>query len=166
MANESTAKGTRFTRWLSCVGNVALVLMMVLTTVDVCGRYFFNRPVLGAYEITEYLMLIMVFSYLALAQAEKAHINVDIVYNRLPHKLQAILERFNYLVCLVLWLLVVGMGVFNVYELKRSGDMSTLLKIPDYPFGIFLVIGGIALCMEFFSDLVRPPPPRQGAGAP
>jgi TRAP-type C4-dicarboxylate transport system permease small subunit len=154
MADERSKKGGRVTVWLSQVGNLALTVMMLLTTADVCGRYFFNSPVLGAYEITEYLMLIMIFAYLALAQAEKAHINVDIVFNRLPGKWRSFLERFNHFVCFILMVLVVVMSVRHVFELKKAGDMSTLLKIPDYPFGIFLVIGAAALCIEFFRDAV------------
>jgi TRAP-type C4-dicarboxylate transport system permease small subunit len=35
--------------------------MMCLTTVDVVGRYVFNSPVLGAFELTEFLVLILIF---------------------------------------------------------------------------------------------------------
>jgi len=62
MANPPGLKKKRsLSTYLSYVGNFALAAMMLLTTADVIGRYFFNAPVLGAYEITEYLMLIMVF---------------------------------------------------------------------------------------------------------
>ena len=72
MTTPSTQKKKRsLSTYLSYIGNIALALMMLLTTADVLGRYFFNAPVLGAYEITEYLMLIMVFSFLALAQSRK-----------------------------------------------------------------------------------------------
>ena len=127
--------------------------MMLLTTADVIGRYFFNAPVLGAYEITEYLMLIMVFSFLALAQSAKVHIHVDIVFNRLPAGLKQFLLRFNHLVCLLMMLLVSWMGIQRVFELKKTGEASVLLKIPDYPFAAFLVIGCLVFCTEFLKDV-------------
>jgi TRAP-type C4-dicarboxylate transport system permease small subunit len=148
-------KRRSFSTYLSYIGNFALAAMMLLATVDVIGRYFFNAPVLGAYEITEYLMLIMVFSFLALAQSAKVHISVDIVFNRLPARLQPVLERLNHLICLMMMILVSWMSIQRIWELRRTGEQSLLLKIPDYPFAIFLVIGCLAFSIEFFKDVFR-----------
>lgn len=156
MANPPALKKKRsLSTYLSYIGNVALAAMMLLATADVIGRYFFNAPVLGAYEITEYLMLILVFSFLALAQSAKVHISVDIVFNRLPVRLQRALERLNHLVCLLMMILVSWMSIQRIWELKRTGEASVLLKIPDYPFAVFLVIGCLAFSFEFFKDLFR-----------
>lgn len=143
-------------RFISYIGNFAIAGMMFLTTADVIGRYFFNYPVLGAYEITEYLMLIMVFAFLAFTQSEKAHISVDIVFIRLPRRIQAFINRFNHLVCLLLMIFVTWRGIHNIFDMEKSGEASTLLKIPDYPFAIFLVIGTLALCLEFLRDVLEP----------
>lgn len=156
MADATRSKKKRyFSTYLSYIGNIALAAMMLLTTVDVVGRYFFSAPVLGAYEITEYLMLITVFAFLALAQAEKAHINVDIVFNRLPDKLRFILERFNHVVCFLMMALVTWMGIHHTVDIKATGEQSLLLKIPDYPFAIFLVLGCTVFCIEFFKDVFK-----------
>lgn len=156
MTTPSTRKKkSSLSTYLSYIGNAALAFMMLLTTTDVLGRYFFNAPVLGAYEITEYLMLIMVFSYLALAQSQKAHINVDIVFNRLPAWLQRVFERFNHIVCLLVMILVTWKSAQRIAELKNTGEASLLLKIPDYPFAIFLVIGCLVFCIEFFKDAFK-----------
>lgn len=156
MANRPGVKKKRsLSTYLSYIGNVALAAMMLLATVDVIGRYFFNAPVLGAYEVTEYLMLILVFSFLALAQSAKVHISVDIVFNRLPARFRHILERLNHLICLLMMILVSWMSIQRIWELKRTGEASVLLKIPDYPFAVFLVIGCLAFCIEFFNDVFR-----------
>ncbi len=156
MANPPGLKKKRsLSTYLSYIGNIALAAMMLLTTADVIGRYFFNEPVLGAYEITEYLMLIMVFSFLALAQSAKVHINVDIVFNRLPAGLRHVLERMNHLVCLLMMILVTWMSIQRVWELKKTGEASVLLKIPDYPFAFFLVIGCLVFSIEFFNDIFK-----------
>ena len=156
MANPPGLKKKRsLSTYLSYIGNFALAAMMLLTTADVIGRYFFNAPVLGAYEITEYLMLVMVFSFLALAQSAKAHISVDIVFNHLPAGLRHVLERLNHLVCLLMMILVSWMSIHRIWELKRTGEASVLLKIPDYPFAIFLVIACLIFCIEFFKDVFR-----------
>ena len=40
--------------------------MVLLTCVDVVGRYFLNRPLTGAFELTEHAMGALVFSSLPL----------------------------------------------------------------------------------------------------
>ena len=159
MTNRPQSKKKKsLSTYLSYIGNGALAAMMLLTTADVLGRYFFNSPVLGAYEITEYLMLIMVFSFLAFAQSKKAHINVDIVFNRLPVGLQTVLERFNHIVCLLMMIMVTWKSAERILELRKTGEASLLLKIPDYPFAIFLVIGCLVFCVEFFKDVFESQP--------
>ena len=167
MADPSRLKKKRsFSTYLSYIGNVALAAMMLLATVDVIGRYFFNSPVLGAYEMTEYLMLILVFSFLALAQSARVHISVDIVFNRLPARLQSVLERLNHLICLLMMILVTWKSIQRIWDLKRTGEASVLLKIPDYPFAIFLVIGCLAFCIEYFKDVFRSPYTDTERGGP
>ena len=151
---SSLQKARVVSRFLSYIGNSAIAVIMLLTTADVIGRYFFSSPVLGAYEITEYLMLIMVFSFLAFSQSQKAHISVDIVFNRFPAALKRFLARFDHFLCLVMLILVSYMGVHRVLDIIKSGASSTLLKIPDYPFAVFMVIGCIVLCIEFFLDVL------------
>jgi TRAP-type C4-dicarboxylate transport system permease small subunit len=141
-------------RYLSYIGNAALFVMMCLSTADVVGRYLFNKPITGVFEITEFLMLIIIFSYLALTQSSKSHINVDILVPHLPTKLQLIIERFNHLLCLCFMILITLMGVEKAIELKEVGEASTLLKLPNYPFAYFLVFGCFVFCLEFIADLI------------
>jgi len=136
------------------IGNIALAGMMLLTTADVIGRYIFNSPVLGAYEITEYLMIILVFSFLAYTQSEKGHVNVDIVYNHLPTKVRKAFECFNHLVCLIMLILLSWRGIHRVIDIYNAGQESILLKIPDYPFAIFVVIGSVIFSLEFLKDVL------------
>ncbi len=155
----------QFSRYLSYIGNIAIAGMMFLSTVDVIGRYFFNSPVLGAYEITEYLMVIMVFSFLAYAQSEKAHISVDIVFNQLPGPCQNVINRVNHFICFILMLILTWRTVYAAIDIKHSREASLLLKIPDYPFAMFTVIGCIALSIEFFKDAFMLAPQKEKEAA-
>jgi len=42
------------------VGRVILAVMVVLITVDVVLRYFFNRPIKGSYELIEFMLVLIV----------------------------------------------------------------------------------------------------------
>jgi TRAP-type transport system small permease protein len=135
------------------LGNIALMGIVLLSTADVIGRYCFKAPVLGAYELTEYLLVISVLAYMGITQKDKAHVNVDIIFNILPHKAQFVIEKINHTICLLMLILVTWMGVVKTLNLLKSREESILLKIPEYPFAIFMVISFAILTIEFFIDV-------------
>ncbi|MBN1847550.1 MAG: TRAP transporter small permease [Deltaproteobacteria bacterium] len=140
---------------LSYIGAVALFLMMSITTVDVVGRYLFNAPILGVYEMTEYLVLLLIFSFLAVTQSSKSHITVDIVASFLPRKFQIYMEMFTHLLCFLLMCLIAWMGFEKALDLMATKDTPPNLGIPMYPFAFFLVLGCILMCIEYLRDLLQ-----------
>lgn len=144
-----------FSPVLSYVGAAALFGMMTLTTVDVIFRYAFNSPILGAFEVTEFLVLLVIFSFLGYTQSQKSHISVDLLFNLFPKKLQTVIEVFNHAICLFLMILIAWMGIVNALDLMEAGEGSPNLGIPDYPFAFFLVLGCIITCIEFARDCIQ-----------
>src|SRR3990172_12028496 len=63
----------------------ATFVMMCLTTADAAGRYLFNRPITGDYEVTEqYLMVAMVFLGFSYAYRGGAYIRVTLLVDHVP----------------------------------------------------------------------------------
>ena len=61
-------KDNRFARatdsvvtFMAYIASVVLMLLMFITTADVVGRYFFNEPLTGVFDLTHFAVLIMVF---------------------------------------------------------------------------------------------------------
>ena len=71
-------------RVLGTVAATVLFAMMVLTFVDVTGRKLFTRPVYGAYEITEFLMGMLIFCALPLVTAREGHVSIDVLDHLVP----------------------------------------------------------------------------------
>jgi TRAP-type C4-dicarboxylate transport system permease small subunit len=140
---------------LSYLGAVGLFAMMLLTAGDVAGRYLFNKPILGAFELTEFLVLILIFSFLARAQAEKNHVSVDLLVGRFSKKWRSVIGIINHAVCLGLMGLFVWMTTSRAMELNEFSEASSNLGIPKYPFALFVVIGFAALGLEYVRDLIR-----------
>jgi TRAP-type C4-dicarboxylate transport system permease small subunit len=71
-----------FVAWLkrALAGAVALVLfaMMLLTVVDVVGRYVLHRPVAGSFELMQFMLAVLVFTALPLVTVDRAHITVSL----------------------------------------------------------------------------------------
>ena len=140
---------------LSYVGVFSLFTMMCLTTVDVVGRYLFNRPITGVFELTEYLVLILIFSFIGYTQSQKGHVAVDILLPLLPPRLKKLVDVANHLVCLGLMGLITWMGVEKAFELRMVGEASPNLQIPAYPFVFYLVLGCFVMCVELLRSVVH-----------
>lgn len=149
-----TKKIKKLSTLFGYLGAVALFFMMLLTTADVAGRYLFNSPIIGAFELTEYLVLILIFSFLCNAQSHKDHVSVDLLFQKFPKKIRDIANILNHVACLLLTALIVWMSFLKALELKEVGEASPNLVIPDYPFVFFLVAGCVVLCLEYLSDII------------
>jgi TRAP-type transport system small permease protein len=146
-------------RAMSGVGAGVLVLMMFLTAMDVLLRYFLNRPISGAMEITQYMMLIVVVSGLAHCTVEKSHIRVEVLIERCPPKVQTMLYAFTSLLSLGLFSLITRQAVVYAGFFLDANLTSPVLFIPAYPFAIILALGTAVFCLalvaEFFYFLSR-----------
>ncbi len=61
-----------------------LFCLMLLTCADVVGRYFFNEPVTGAFELTELLLAATIFCALPLVTLREQHVTVDLLDDFTP----------------------------------------------------------------------------------
>ena len=140
--------------YLAYIGAFSLFAMMCLTMADVGLRYIFNRPILGVFEITEFMVLILIFSFLGYTQARKSHVSVDLFMMLFPKRLKILIELFNHLACLAIMTLIAWMGVDKAVELMEAGEASPNLALPTYPFVFFLILGCVVMCVEFTKDII------------
>jgi len=144
-----------FSYVLARLGCLALFMMMGLTVVDVVMRHALNAPILGSFEITRYLIVILIFSFIGYAQSQKAHVSVDIFVNTFPQKAQSLIELFNFSVSLIVMILITWKGYEKAMESMATGDKPMNLPIPEFPFVFFLALGCGIMCIELFRDILR-----------
>ena len=141
------------------MGAGVLVAMMLVITTDVCLRYFFNRSILGTYEIVSYMMVVIVGLGIAHTAVEKGHINVDLVVSRFPPGTQAIIESIVTLVGCILFCFIAWQSVIQAKTQQLAGTTSEVLGVPVYPF-VWVVFAGSAvltavLLYQFAESLSR-----------
>ncbi|NLU99000.1 TRAP transporter small permease [Marinomonas sp. UCMA 3892] len=70
-------------KWLAfffeLIAAATLFALMILTCVDVVGRYFLNHPLIGATELTEIGLAIVIFSVMPVVTWRGSHIVVDLI---------------------------------------------------------------------------------------
>jgi TRAP-type C4-dicarboxylate transport system permease small subunit len=63
---------------LGYVAAAVLMALMLLTCLDVGGRYLFNHPLWGGFELTEMMLAALIFAGLPLVSLRNEHVTVDL----------------------------------------------------------------------------------------
>jgi C4-dicarboxylate transporter DctQ subunit len=120
--------------------------------VDVVLRYFFNSPIGGVLQFSEYVLLYIPFLAAAYVLKDDSHIRIDIILNRLSPKVQAALNMVTSVFGILVLLALSYYGTYITFDYYRRG-VPTLkyYKIPE-----FLVIMVIPLgCFLFALQFIR-----------
>ncbi|MBW1801866.1 MAG: TRAP transporter large permease subunit [Deltaproteobacteria bacterium] len=146
-------------RYANMAGISIVILMMLMTVADVVLRYFFNRPILGAYELIEFILVIVVFFAVAYTMAQDRHVSVDVLITRLPDPARYTLTSINTLMGLGIALLITWRTVLFALAQKFRGVTSPALHISVYPFILLLALGAallfLVLLAQYFDALGR-----------
>lgn len=123
--------------------------MMLLTFVDVWGRYIFNSPLPGAFEITELMMAALIFAGLPLVTAAGEHVSVDLLDFSLPKMLRQVRDSLIHLLCAIMLGFLSYRLWIKAAEQAGYGDQTAVLLIPIAPVTYFMslstAVSGIAL---------------------
>ena len=136
---------------LGAAAAAILLAMMALTVVDVVARYVFSRPVRGAFEVTELMLLVLIFAGLPLVSHGDEHVTMDFIDRMLPPRAVPVLIRVvNALVAAVFFFLTWQM-IIKANRIAGYGDTTDVLRIPVAPFVYFMaaMIGLTALVHAF-----------------
>lgn len=141
------------------VGLAILLLMMFLTVGDVVGRYFFRMPIPGTFEVTNFMLALIVFLTLGYTLSHKGHISIDFIICRFSARTQGIIDSITNLASLILFCLVTWQAVLYARRLYLGHNVSGILSWPIYPFVIVAAIGSLAFCLvlliNFLSSIVK-----------
>ena len=134
---------------LGTIAGILLFCLMTLTCIDVIGRYFFNTPVTGGFELTEMMLASLIFFGLPLVTIRNDHIMVDLLDPVTPDWLLRIQHVVSCLVCAV----ATGYLAWRLW--LRAGSMAAAgettaqlkLKIPYLTFTMSVLMGLTALAL-------------------
>lgn len=142
-------------RILNYLAALMLVFLMVLTGVDVSFRYLFNAPITGSFEITEYVLPMVIAFGLAHCSLEKGHVSVELVTARLSDRGRAFMDCLAYLLFTVLYGLITWQSLLRAMGMKQTGLTSEVLALPVYPFVLTVTVGCGAICLATLKDFFQ-----------
>lgn len=146
------------------LSGTALFGIMTLTFFDVLGRKLADNSIPGSLELTELMMVAVIFGALPLVSERGEHVEFDSLDPYLPMWLRRIQAVVVHLLCAVL---LVGLGWLmwrTASQFLETGETTAQLKILKAPF----IYGMAVLCMAtgaIHLVLAGQPPADRGSAA-
>lgn len=148
------------------LSGIALFAIMALTFFDVLGRKFLSNSIPGSLELTELLMVVVIFAALPLVSRRGEHVEFDSLDPYLPLWVRRAQGLIVHVLCAVL---LIGLGWLmwrTGVQFSANGETTAQLHIPKAPFiygmGVLCALTGVvhlALLTQ------KPVERREGEGA-
>lgn len=140
----------RFTFYLSYVGMMLLIPMMLLTSGEVIGRAVWSRPIPGSMELSSYMLAVFILLGIGYTHQVKGHVRVIMLISRLPERLTLVLNVITTLLSLFIIAVMAWQGWVVGMEERTVSDM---LRVPQLPFRLLVFLGGVFLFLELLFEL-------------
>jgi TRAP-type C4-dicarboxylate transport system permease small subunit len=141
----------RTIRFVATIGMVFVLPLMLITTADVVGRGFFNKPIAGTFELSEYMLAVIILLGAAYTQQVKGHVAVDFLTSKFSNKTQALCQTLVLFLSLFIVTILVWQGFMLGIEEKGVTDQ---LRVPRAPFKMLVGVGGGLLWLQLFFDFI------------
>jgi TRAP-type C4-dicarboxylate transport system permease small subunit len=160
---KSSEGGVWLDRTLGAAAALLLLGLMLITTADVIGRYIFSWPLRGAFEITELLLLALVFAGLPLVSRADEHVTLDFIDALLGRRARALLRRLVDVVCGLIILGLAWRVWIKAGKIAGYGDTTDVLRVPVGPFVYFMALMVLVTAVVHLIKAVLPAPEKPKA---
>ena len=138
------------------VSTGTLGIMMFLTVADVFLRYFFNSPITGATEITELLMVVLVFPALAWCAFTGKHVSVDLLVIHFSPRLQAFIASITQLVVLAIFAIITWQSFIVSTQVRKTSSLLSLpLSLVYWILSVSLVLFCLSLASMLITNIIK-----------
>jgi TRAP-type C4-dicarboxylate transport system permease small subunit len=143
---------------LGYLAATVLFCLMLVTCVDVLGRYF-NQPLFGGFELTEVLLAALIFTGLPLVTLRNEHVTVDLFDAVTPDWLL----RIQHVVACAVGMVCTAFLSWRLWlrgdHMAAAGETTAQLKIQlswlTYSMSIMMALTALALLALIFRQPQR-----------
>lgn len=136
----------------NAIGGAFLVGMMVLIVANIVYRLF-NHVIPGSIELSELMIVVAASFALGYAALAKSHVDVKIIVEKFPERLQAIIETITSFLAMGTWAIIAYASTIIMIERWHS-EVTDMLEVPHAPFRLILFIGLILVALVYLVDMI------------
>ena len=135
---------------------LALFGIMMLTLFDVLGRKFLDHSITGSLEVTEILMVVVIFAALPLVSLHGEHVVFDSLDHLLPRWLRRVQQGLVDLFCAGALAALAWRMWDKAERMAGYGDTTAQLQLPLSPFvALMAVLCGVTALVHLLL-MLRP----------
>jgi TRAP-type C4-dicarboxylate transport system permease small subunit len=147
------------------LAGVALFAIMALTFFDVLGRKLASNSIPGSLEVTEMLMVVVIFAALPLVSQRGEHVAFDSLDAYMPAWARRAQSALMNIVCGVVLILLAALMWKTGNDFTVTGETSAQLHIAKAPFIYGMAIASALTGLVHLVLVARPAPqPGEGEG--
>ena len=142
MSAETSTRPHGAVHAYTVVGGGLVLAIAALTAVDVLGRYFFNSPINGAFDLIEGLMALATVWFMPQLSKEGQHVSVTLFHARAGSRLARVQGVVIECICTLVALLICWRLGVAAQEFQQSHEVTLVLEMPKAP--ILALSAGVA----------------------
>jgi TRAP-type C4-dicarboxylate transport system permease small subunit len=139
------------------IGAVSLIILVLVTFANVIARYVLRKPLMGAVEASQLLLVVTAFFAVAYTEVRKQHVTFDEVVAFFPRRARAITIGIMYFL-VGLYALVTSWQetLLAISYMVPSIRVTDVLKIPIAPAMFVIAIGSLLWGIELLLNALSP----------
>jgi TRAP-type C4-dicarboxylate transport system permease small subunit len=132
------------------ITGILIIFLLITVCIDVSLRNITGRPTEWIVEISGHVLVYLPFLAGAWALKNEKHVKMDLIFNYMSPKSQALLNSIMYAVGAMVCVACAWYGSQVTTELLRTGfPTQGVLKMPEWPIMIIIPLGFVLLVLEF-----------------
>lgn len=154
-------------RWTTgLMSALALFSIMALTLVDVVGRKFFNNSITGSLELTEVLMVVVIFGALPMVSWRSEHVVFDSLDAFIPDRFKGLQLRVVHLVSAGTFGFLAYLMTTRADRFAEYGDTTIHLQLAIAPVAWLMAVMLLLTALVHAIFMVVPPDNPAEPGSP
>jgi TRAP-type transport system small permease protein len=122
---------------------ICIAVMAVYSFIDVLGRFLFNKPLYGTYELSgEILVVIVIFFSLAPCESEGRHMRVDFIFPYIHQRMKLLIDCISYACGILVCSMLIATTIGPTLDSWKVGEFTQgIVAFPVYPAKIAIIVG-------------------------
>lgn len=145
----------RAARVAGLLAGLATLVIVLLISLDVLMRYFFNQPQLFVDELASFLQVFVVFAGLAYTFRAGGHVRVDLVTSSLPRPVRAWLRAVTLALGLAFLAAVIWVTAQSGLSAYGYGRVSAVMLYPLWIPMLLIPAGLLLMGVSMLAAFVR-----------
>jgi TRAP-type C4-dicarboxylate transport system permease small subunit len=137
------------------IGMLSIGVLLFMTVGDVLGRFLFNHPIPGTFEVTKILFALSVFFSMPVSQYNGENLGITLLYDRFPLRIKGVLDFIGSTVSIATFSVAFFQTLKYASRMQRSNTVTSVLRMPMYPWIYLASVGLVMLVLVLVWDLAQ-----------